>query len=243
VRRSRLLAAGAVVLAVVAAVLLSTGVPGGAAPAQAAPAPVRVVAGQPLVAFLGDSWTAGVGATGRRGYVVRTAERLGWGYANFGVGGSGYSVPGPHDSLFVQRVPQLVALHPDLVVVQGSLNERNSTPRALRAAATSTLAGLREALDPGTPVLVVGASFNPGTPDRTIDWINDAVSDAAAAAGLPFVNPATAGWLDPHERGLWSDTIHPDDRGHQLVADALVPLLRALGQGRAAETPPATVLG
>jgi lysophospholipase L1-like esterase len=241
--RGRLLAAAALVLVAVAAVLLGTGAPGGAAPAQAAPPPTHVVAGQPLVAFLGDSWTAGVGATGRRGYVVRAAERLGWGYSNVGVGGSGYSVPGPHHSRFVQRIPQLVALHPDVVVVQGSLNERHSTPRALRAAAASTLAGLTGALDPGTPVLVVGAAYNPGTADATIDWINDGVGDAAAAAGLPFVNPASAGWLDPHDRGLWADTIHPDDRGHQLMADALVPLLRILGEGRTATTPPATVLG
>jgi lysophospholipase L1-like esterase len=242
-RRSRLLAAAAVVLAVATAVLLSTGAPGGAAPTPTPPPATRLVAGEPLVAFLGDSWTAGVGATGRRGYVVRTAERLGWGYANFGVGGSGYSVPGPHHSLFDERIPQLVAMHPDLVVVQGSLNERHSTPARLGPAAASTLAWLQAALEPGTPILVVGAAYNPGTADATIDWVNAAVSAAADAAGLPFVNPAAAGWLDPHDRGLWADTIHPDDRGHQLVADALAPLLEALGQGRTAEKQPATVLG
>ena len=229
----------AVVLAV-AAVLLTTGASGDAASPTA---PVHVVAGRPLVAFLGDSWTAGVGATGRRGYAVRAAEQLGWGYANFGVGGSGYSVPGPHGSRFAERVPQLAALHPDVVVVQGSLNERRSTEAALRPAAVSTLTRLRSALDPGTPVLVIGASYNPGTPDGTIEEINAAVSDAAAGAGLPFVDPAAAGWTDPHDAGLWSDTIHPDDRGHQVIADRLAPLLRALVQGRAAGTPPATVLG
>jgi lysophospholipase L1-like esterase len=240
---SRVVAAAAVVLAAAAAVLLSTGTRGGAAPSPTPPPATHLVAGQPLVAFLGDSWTVGVGATGRRGYVVRTAERLGWGYADFGVGGSGYSVPGPHHSRFAQRIPQLVAMHPDLVVVQGSLNERHSTPAALGAAADSTLARLKAALAPGTPVLVVGASYNPGTADATIDWINREVSSAAAAAGLPFVDPAAAHWLDPRDRGLWSDTIHPDDRGHQLVADALAPLLSALDQDRTAERAPATVLG
>jgi len=241
--RSRLLAAVAVVLAATAAVLVATGVPGGAAPAPTPPPATHLVAGQPLVAFLGDSWTAGVGATDRRGYVVRTAERLGWGYANLGVGGSGYSVPGPHHSLFAQRIPQLVALHPDVVVVQGSLNERHSTPGRLGPAAQATLAQLTAALPPGTPVLVVGACYNPGTADPTIDWINREVSRAATEAGLPFVDPAAAGWLDPHDPGLWSDTIHPDDRGHQLFADALAPLLQDVARGRTAEKPPVTVLG
>jgi lysophospholipase L1-like esterase len=231
--RSRLLAAVAVVLAAAAAVLVATGVPGGAAPTPTLPPATHLVAGQPLVAFLGDSWTAGVGATDRRGYVVRTAERLGWGYANFGVGGSGYSVPGPHHSLFAERIPQLVALQPDVVVVQGSLNERHSTPGRLGPAAQTTLA----------PVLVVGACYNPGTADSIIDWINREVSRAATEAGLPFVNPAAAGWLDPHDPGLWSDTIHPDDRGHQLFADALAPLLQDVARGRTAEKPPVTVLG
>ena len=233
----------AVVLAAAAAVLVVAGAPGGATAAPAGPPATHLVAGEPLVAFLGDSWTAGVGATDRRGYVVRTAGRLGWGYANFGVGGSGYSVPGPHHSLFAERIPQLVALHPDLVVVQGSLNERHSTPGRLGPAARTTLAELASALPPGTPVVVIGASYNPGTADTTIDWINREVSRAATAAGLRFVDPAAAGWLDPHDPGLWSDTIHPDDRGHQLVADALAPLLRDLARGRVVEEPPVTVLG
>jgi lysophospholipase L1-like esterase len=221
-------AAVPLVLAVVVALLLTTGARSGAAPADTAPPASRLVAGQPLVAFLGDSWTAGVGASGRRGYVVRTAEALGWGYADFGVGGSGYSVPGPHHSLFADRIPQLAAMHPDLVVVQGSLNERRSTPAALRAAAPRTLGELRSALGSRTPVLVLGASYNPGTPAATIDRINGAVAAAAAAAGLPFVNPARADWTDPRDPALWADTIHPDDRGHQLIADHLAPLLRPL---------------
>jgi lysophospholipase L1-like esterase len=231
------------VLAVAAAVLLTTGGPSGVAPAQAAPAAIAQLAGQPLVAFLGDSWTAGTGADGRRGYVVRAAEQLGWGYANLGVGGSGYSRPGPHHSRFAQRIPQLAELHPDVVVVQGSLNERRSTPAALRAAAQSTLADLRTVLDPGTPVLVVGASYNPGTADAAIDWINAEVAQAAAAAGLPFVDPAPANWTDPHDPAVWADTIHPNDLGHQQVADHLVPLLRELVHGRGPAGAPATVRG
>jgi lysophospholipase L1-like esterase len=238
--RPRLLAAAAaVVLAALAAVVLTAVLPGSAA---SAPPAVHRVADRPLIGFLGDSWTEGVGATGRRGYVVRTAEELGWGYANFGVGGSGYSVPGPNNSLFAERIAPLAAMHPDLVVVQGSLNERHSTLGALRPAAVRTLTALRAALGPRTPVLVVGASYNPGTADATIDWINAAVAAAAQQADLPFVNPAEAGWTDPADGSVWSDTIHPDDRGHQLIADHLAPLLRVLVRAGTGKQSP-TVLG
>ena len=57
------------------------------------------------------------------------------------------------------------------------------------------------------------------------------------------MDPAAEDWTDPHDPGLWADTIHPDDRGHQLVADHLAPLLRALVGDRSTGRAPATVLG
>ena len=219
-------------LVVTVALLLPTGGAGTVASARADRAPAgTVLDGTPVVAFLGDSWTVGVGATGSDGYAPRTAALLGWSYRNFGVSGSGYSVPGPYDSLFAERIAPLAAAHPDVVVVQGSLNERGSTAGALAPAAEETLAELRTALDPGTPVLVLGASYNPGTPDATMDWINAAVADAAAGNGLPFIDVARANWTDPADPSVWADTIHPDDRGHQLIAERLAPLLRVVLRG------------
>jgi lysophospholipase L1-like esterase len=189
---------------------------------------VPVVAGAPLVAFVGDSWTFGTGATDRHGYAYLTAEQLGWRARVLGVGGSGYSVPGPHHDVFAERIAAAVAADPDVIVVQGSLNERRSTPRALARSATATLAALRAQAAPATRILVLGASYNPGTPDATIDWINAAVGRAAGAEGLPFVDPAAGAWTDPADRSVWSDPIHPDDAGHQLIADHLGPILSAL---------------
>jgi lysophospholipase L1-like esterase len=37
---------------------------------------------------------------------------------------------------------------------------------------------------------------------------------------------------DPDDPRLWSDTIHPDDLGHQLIADRLAPVLQAALAGR-----------
>jgi lysophospholipase L1-like esterase len=73
---------------------------------------------------------------------------------------------------------------------------------------------------------VVGASYNPGTPDAVIDRVDRAVARAAASAGVPFVDPAAENWTDPADPGVWADPIHPDDRGHAQIADRLAPLLR-----------------
>lgn len=183
------------------------------------------------VTFIGDSWTEGFGATELRGYAVLTAEQLGWKYENLGVGGSGYSVPG-RGSTFGERVDRAVATHPDVIVVQGSLNERTSTVQALTAAAEQTLTRLRAEADPHTRILVMGASYTPGTPNTTIDWINGAIRGAAAQADLQFVDPAAEDWTDPHDPALWSDVNHLDDAGCQVVADHLKPLLLALVQSR-----------
>lgn len=196
------------------------------AAAQRPAAPTTAAEDRPSVVFIGDSWTEGSGAVALRGYAVRTAEQLHWNYLVLGVGGSGYDVAG-RGSTFAQRIDRAVSVHPDVIVVQGSLNERNSTPQALRPAAIETLERLRSAADPATRVVVLGASYVPGTPRATIDWINDAVRAAAAQAGLPFIDVAGQDWTDPLQPGIWADPNHPNDVGHQMIADRLVPVLRA----------------
>jgi len=233
-RRHRVLVSGlatglALVLALAMVLLLSPArseapVPASSQRPAAAPWPHR----PPVIAFLGDSWTEGVGATGFQGYAPRTAARLGWHYLNFGIGGSGYTQPGAHHNLFAQRIAAIVASHPDVVVVEGSLNDKSSTPTAEAAAAYTTLSLLHAELGRGTPIIVLGASYNPGTPNTTIDWINAAIAGAAKRVGLPFINPAPLNWTDPRNSAVWYNSLHPNDRGHQLIASHLAPLIRTL---------------
>jgi lysophospholipase L1-like esterase len=206
--------------AVLTALVLPTGVPSAAAH-PAAGGEAR------SVTFIGDSWTRGVGATDLRGYAVLTGERLGWSYHVLGVGGSGYTRRGPGErgSTFGERIDRAVATGADVIVVQGSLNERHSTLAALAPAAVETLTRLRAEAAPDTYILVVGAAYNPGTPDARIDGINRAIERAADRAGVPFVDPAAEQWIDPADPDLWADSIHPNDTGHRLVADHLELLL------------------
>jgi lysophospholipase L1-like esterase len=217
---------GAIVAGLV--LVLTVGSDGGVRAAAAQrPAPQTAEAEIPSVTFVGDSWTEGVGARALRGYAVRTGEQLGWNHRVLGVGGSGYSVAG-RGSTFAQRIDRAVAGNPDVIVVQGSLNERISNPETLRPAAVSTLARLRAAADPATQIVVLGASYTPGTAPAVIDWINASVEQAADRAGVTFVDVAAEDWTDPLQRGIWADANHPNDLGHQLIADRLVPLLRGL---------------
>ena len=182
------------------------------------------------VTFVGDSWTVGEGATGGRGYAVRTGEVLGWDVEVLGVGGSGYTRLGG-GATFGMRIDRAVDSGADVVVVQGSLNERNGRPDLLAAAALATLSRLSSEVAAGTQVLVVGASYTPGTPDATIDWINEAIGAAAQQVGLPFVDPAEENWTDPDEPAIWADPNHPNDAGYQRIADRLAVRLASLIAG------------
>ena len=196
-------------------------------PAAAASDTSRAAATRHSVTFIGDSWTAGEAATDRRGYAVLTGEQLGWEYDVLGVGGSGYTRPGGGGT-FDSRVARAVATHADVIVVQGTLNERHVSPAALAPAALATLRHLRADADPGTTILVLGASYSPGTPAATIDRINATVRGAAEAVRLRFVDPAAQNWTDAADPGVWADPDHPNDRGYQRIADRLEPLLRSL---------------
>jgi lysophospholipase L1-like esterase len=182
------------------------------------------------VVFLGDSWTVGVGASGERGYAPPAAERLGWAYELLGISGSGYVSRGAGGP-FADRVDEAVGLGPDLVVVQGSLNDSGADPDQLERATADTLDRLGAAAGDGTAILVVGAPDTPGTDPAVIARINSAIAAAAAAAGLPFVDPAQEGWTDPADPGIWADPLHPDDAGHRLVAEALMPHMQAALDG------------
>ncbi|MGZ4613111.1 MAG: SGNH/GDSL hydrolase family protein, partial [Kineosporiaceae bacterium] len=178
--------------------------------------PAATASAQPVhtVTFIGDSWTEGIGATGLRGYAVLTGEQLGWDYRVMGVGGSGYSVSG-FGATFDERVDRAVATHPDVIVVQGTLNERLTPIPTLSAATETTLAHLSRVADPKTRILVVGSAYNPGTPNATIDSINGVIRTVAERHHLAFVDPAAEGWIDATNPSLWSNPDHPDDAGYQ----------------------------
>jgi lysophospholipase L1-like esterase len=213
-------------LLAIAAVVIPPGAHRGvaAAAAQRSAGAARVTHS---VTFIGDSWTEGIGATGLRSYAVLTGEQLGWKYKVLGVGGSGYDVKG-RGSTFGQRVDRAVSTHADVIIVQGSINERRSTARALASAALGTLTRLHVAAGAHTRILVVGASYTRGVPTATVNWINATIGRAAAKVGVAFVNPAAQRWTNPADRRIWADPNHPNDAGHQLVANHVKSLLRGM---------------
>jgi lysophospholipase L1-like esterase len=185
----------------------------------------------PLVSFIGDSWTDGTGATDKVGYAYLTGRDLGWSHRVLGVGGSGYVRGGAGNVPFDERILPAVSGNPDVVVIQGSINERSTPSPELAAAVADTLTRLVRAAGPDTAVVVLGASRVPGVPVQYVDKVNDVVRAEAARQGLPFVDVAAEVWSDPADPSIWADPYHPNDVGAQQIAERLAPVLRGVLAG------------
>jgi lysophospholipase L1-like esterase len=185
----------------------------------------------PLVSFIGDSWTKGTGATDGNGYAYLTGRRLGWAYRVLGVGGSGYVRGGSGNVPFDERILPAVAGDPDVVVIQGSINEAGTPSPELAAAVADTLTRLVSAAGPDTAVVVLGASQVPGMPVQYVDKVNDVVRAEAAREGLLFVDVAAEVWSDPADPSIWADDYHVNDIGAEQIAERLAPVLQAVVAG------------
>lgn len=191
-----------------------------ASPATTVSRPVPSFAVEPaerpeLLAVIGDSWTGASGTDAPRSswphLVVRST---GMSLEVLGKGGTGYSTDDPYGD----RVPQLVSLAPDVVVVQGSINDKGP-PGPTQAAATATLGALKAAL-PTARIFAVGPAMTPGMNVNPSDVTDSrgAVRAASASTGVTFVDPLEPAWL-PLDGDLWSDPYHLNQAGHQLFAD------------------------
>lgn len=190
------------------------------------------VAAEPRLAFLGDSLTEGIGAPPERGYAWQTAEQLGWPVAVIdGVSGSGYVAPGDGRPM-PERVAPVIAAGPDVVVVSGGTNDafQGYPASAVGEAASALLDALRAGL-PEADIMVVGPFPTSLEALSGGDDVRAAIRDAALARGLDFVDAWELVAGTPLDTGQWylsDDGLHPNELGHQAMAEALAGRLGAL---------------
>jgi lysophospholipase L1-like esterase len=172
------------------------------------------------VAFLGDSYTVGEVADPGHGYVDVTCADLQLQCVGFGQGGTGYTNPGESagEAVFLDRVPDVAAAAPDVVVVEGSINDGGNA--AVRPAAVAVFQALREQL-PGAVVVALGPVNTPVDADEEVARRN--VQAAATDAGVMFIDAFD--WVPVNDATLW-EGIHPTTAGHALIAQQLEPVLR-----------------
>ncbi len=229
-RRAGLL--GALILCLIAA--LSDGPRARAATTTPVASPVHV-------AFLGDSYTFGVGATQPTdGYAYLVAKSEDWTARVVGLPGSGYvRVAIRDDKNIAAGLPAVIAAHPQVVVVECGHNDAmpNVDYTQTEAAALRDLSALRTAL-PSAMIVVVGPIWLNGHPDTKALYVRNAIHAAQQRIpGTRWIDPIAQHWFT----GSWTRRTgddatminyaagHPNDLGYEHIATLLEVDLHELG--------------
>ncbi|MDX2377340.1 SGNH/GDSL hydrolase family protein [Microbacterium sp. LRZ72] len=202
-----------------------------AAAAESAPAPLSVAADARVLVF-GDSWTYGSAAAPLdRGYAYVLAELTGWNTIVDGVRGSGYLRAGIDGPDYGSRIAALdPALEPEVIVVQGSINDRLLVPEGYRTAVTSAWDALA-ARYPTASIVVLGPAPHVLPIDDGTVFIDTELAALAAERDWWYISPLQESWITAANYLSVIDTgagrNHPSTEGHAYLADRLA---QALGE-------------
>lgn len=223
-------AAGLVVLAALVVVLaVAAGSPRtdtGTAGRASSPAPTP---GTARVAFYGDSYTLGTGAsTPEKRWSTIICRERGWTEFNPSVNGLGFV--NNRSTLGADLITPIIAARPDIVFVTMGLNDNFAYDYAaddIRKAITADLTALKTAL-PAARFLVVEPFWYTDVKPVSFGVIAGWVREAAAAIRADYI-PGASGWLTGHPEWMAADGLHPNDAGYAEMARRMNAELALLG--------------
>lgn len=210
----------------------------GAESAVVGPAPLALP-DEPRVLVFGDSWTYGsAAALPAFGYAYVVSGSLGWEATVDGVRGSGYLRPGSDGGAYGERIAHLdPALDPDLVIVQGSINDRVRYPTGYAEAVTAAWDELA-ALYPDARIVIVGPAPQVLPVEAGTTGIDAALARLAGERGWWYISPIADDWITPENYLDVIDTgevgrNHPSTAGHAYLAQRLADALALISDGAA----------
>ena len=185
--------------------------------------------------FIGDSYTFGAGAsTPSKRWSTLVANEFNVNEINFGIGGAGYLRSGknfcgqPTCPNYDALIPDLKLVKPDYVFVAGGQNDLEIYSKNRWAAGqliNKTFTDLKSEF-PQATIFTVGPSYPSGNPAKgtAMAGMNDFITEAANAISstrIPLLFPSV---LTPEM--LASDKVHPNDLGHQAIADKVLSVIK-----------------
>ena len=182
-------------------------------------------------AFLGDSYTAGSGASATdRRFSSIVASGEGWQEINFGVGGTGFfneRTTGANPALaYPNRLDSVVDSQPATIIVTGGRNDVGQWNRDSKPVADnieSTIRILRQRL-PDARIIIVSPMGSAETPAPSAYAAMASVERLSAiAVGAEFIDIGQP--LEGRPDLVEEDQVHPNDAGHAALADAILNAL------------------
>jgi lysophospholipase L1-like esterase len=184
------------------------------------------------IAVIGDSYTTG---TDEGGLGPKSWTALAWNALSqrglriaadvAAEGRAGYSVPGDHGSIFEDLTARAVKPDDFLVVFFGSRNDEGVDPNLLADRARDAFA-LARRFAPSARFLVIGPPWPTADVPDSVLQIRDVLNAEARAAGAAFADPIGARWFVDRPDLIGPDGVHPNDAGHEYLADKIAPLIR-----------------
>ncbi len=184
----------------------------------------------PVLVF-GDSYASGYAADPpTTGYANLLAERFRWRLTVSSEGGAGYLTRGAEGRTYLDRVLALPESGPELILVQGGLNDAAQLPSAndVSSAAVQVLQALHDKY-PSAELVVLGPIGVDAQPRAGLAAVDRGLAAATASSGVPYISPLHEEWdIAPY---LIADGIHPNTQGHRYITDRLAVALEELAQG------------
>lgn len=167
------------------------------------------------VAVIGDSWSQGYRLDAPQGSWPAQLPGRVW---VDGFAGSGFSLTASPCAgvSYAERTAPALATDPDLVVVQGGLNDHDMPTEQVRAGANEVLAALA-----GRPVVLVGPAAAPRRAARAA-VVDRVLAEVADDAGVPYVR--TYDW----ELDYLPDRLHLTAAGHADFGRRVAAAIEAL---------------
>jgi lysophospholipase L1-like esterase len=181
------------------------------------------------VAFYGDSYTLGVGATSpaKRWSTIICARR-GWLEFNPSVDGLGF-VRNRGNFGEGDLPSQVVADHPDIVFVTMGLNDNfgfADEAERIRVQISTDLEYLRLALPMARFIVVEPFWYTDDRPD-SLSVITGWIKAAAEFIDADYVVGASH-WIEHHPEWMAADGLHPNDNGYAHMAEQMDEALAAI---------------
>ncbi len=193
-----------------------------------------------LYMAFGDSITEGDGATNGRGYVALLEDRL---RAGFGMGEvRAEGVGGTSSEEGAERLgARLNRNRPAFTLILYGTNDWNDCDDVASCFTLDALASMvalaksRESLPVLGTIPPVNVGFDNRVPPRRNEWVKEAdtlIRELARREGVPLAD-IEAGFLraaNGNLATLFDDHVHPNDRGHEIIADEFYKALTAARQ-------------
>lgn len=183
----------------------------------------------PVVAFYGDSYTLGTGASdSSHRWSTRIAAERGWREVNPSMNALGFVA---HREAFGVDLPaQIIEADPDIVFVTMGLNDAYSFPEPgpdVRAAIDDDFARLSGAL-PDARFIVVEPFWYTEVQPESLAVVTGWVKSAAERIDADYITGASS-WIQGREGEMASDGQHPNDHGYDIMTEKMDAALRDIG--------------